>query len=201
MWCNVELTYKKGRNDIAKHAASKTHKTNVLTPRNTTPAISEFLSEDSSATVLETEARIASFLIQHDLPFSIADSLVPFLQTLPHQNVLKKVRLGKQKAVNFVRQGLGPYFKQRLLNELKIRTFSIVIDETTDVGTTKQLAICVTFCNNELDNEADVLDFVECSSGTAVSLFSKLKETLDFLEKNQVLCKIGLVSAPTQQTQ
>ena len=62
----------------------------------------------------------------------------------------------------------------------------MVIDETTDVGTVKQLAVCVSFCNNEMETDIDVIDFVECSNGSAVSIFTKLEETLEFLRVREV---------------
>ena len=96
---------------------------------------------------------------------------------------MSKVRLGQQKVANVV------------------RTFSIIVDEKTDVGTTKQLAICVSFCSKSLDTEVDLLDFVECSDSTAISVFTKLKETFNVFEKPMSRYEIGLVSVLTPQIQ
>ena len=186
LWCNAELSYKKGKTDLTAHARTSVHVKNTVTPKAMPPAISVYMVHDEFPSVLETEAKIASFLVSNNLPFSLSDQLIPLLKAMPPKSVLDKVRLGKQKVVNVVRQGLGPYYKQKVVEEMKVRPFSLVIDETTDVGTVKQLAVCVSFCNNEMETDIDVIDFVECSNGSAVSIFTKLEETLEFLRVSEV---------------
>jgi hypothetical protein len=62
-WCNAELSCKKGRNDLTKHSMSKTHKKNAAIPNNNVCIISNCIGVDNAASVVETEAKITSFLV------------------------------------------------------------------------------------------------------------------------------------------
>jgi hypothetical protein len=108
---------------------------------------------------LETaEAKTAVFIVENDLPLSVVDRLVPMIKSLPPKSVLEKVSLGKQKVTNVIRQGLGPYCNEQLIDILKKSPFSLMIDETTDVGIQKQLAVAVLWCGENLDMQVDLLD-------------------------------------------
>ena len=48
-----------------------------------------------------------------------------------------------------IKNALAPHFHKMLVEKLKDSFFSIIIDETTDVSTCKQLAIITRVYNNE----------------------------------------------------
>ena len=59
------------------------------------------------------EIKMCIFISEHNLPISIGDAFVEFLRSLfPNDDVLRKVRLGKQKATNVIRQDLTISMKQ-----------------------------------------------------------------------------------------
>ena len=119
LWCNAEFFYIKGKTHLTAHARTYVHVKNTVTPKDVTPAISVYMVRDDFPSVLETEAKITSFLVSNNLPFSLSDQLIPLLKAMPPKSVLDKVRLKKQKAVKAVRQGLGPYYKQKVVEEMK----------------------------------------------------------------------------------
>ena len=54
------------------------------------------------------EIKTCAFLAEHNLPISLSNGLVQFLQSLsPCDDVMKTITLGKQKASNVIRQVLG----------------------------------------------------------------------------------------------
>ena len=171
---------------MRKHSLSEKHKKNLKASNSVPKSIIQFLGSTSNDPVQDTETKIAAFLIENNLPFLLVDKLVPFLKNMPHKNVTDKVRLGKQKVTNIVRQGLPVYYKDMLVESLKKNPFSIIIDETTDFSTAKQLAFCVSFSNENLETEVDLIDLVECPNGTAEMLFSKLRNSLQVQEKDGV---------------
>ena len=101
-----ELSYIKGKTDLTAHARTSVHVKKTVTPKAMPPAISLYMVHNNFPSVLETDAKIASFLVS--LTFSLSDQFIPLLKAVPLRSVLDKVRLGKQKVVNVVRQVLGP---------------------------------------------------------------------------------------------
>lgn len=79
------------------------------------------------------EIKMCAFISEHNLPISIADAFVEFLRSLfPNDDVLRKVRLGKQKATNVIRQVIGFDYLYEAVSALQSHRFSIIIDETTE---------------------------------------------------------------------
>jgi len=108
----------------------------------------EFISTDDK--ILLHEAKIVSFLVENNLPFTIAPKLVNLAQNLcMWPETLKKVILNRQKAKDFLMNCLGPVFQSQLLEVLKHTFFSLYIDTTTDINTKYQLAIVVKYFQSE----------------------------------------------------
>ncbi|KAH6928950.1 hypothetical protein HPB50_022185 [Hyalomma asiaticum] len=64
--------------------------------------------------------------------------------------------------------------------QLKGSSYSLVVDESTDISTTKQLCIVVRFLNSAKNkNATTLLDLVELSDGTAQTLHDTVMKTLD----------------------
>lgn len=104
-----------------------------------------------------TESRLCAFIAEHTLPFSISQPLA--------------------KATNIMRQGLGFYISQLLIDHLKKTKFSSIPDETTDVSTEKQLAICVFYFDYEKCEVAvSFFDIVAVEKCDAESLYAARKK-------------------------
>ncbi|KAH6926320.1 hypothetical protein HPB50_016962 [Hyalomma asiaticum] len=64
--------------------------------------------------------------------------------------------------------------------QLKGSSYSLMVDESTDISTTKQLCIVVRFLNSAENKIATtLLDLVELSDGTAQTLHDTVMKTLD----------------------
>lgn len=59
----------------------------------------------------------------------------------PDQDALKGVCLGKQRTSHIIRQVFGKHLLNELCAILRERLFSIIIGETTNRSTTKQLSV------------------------------------------------------------
>ena len=78
--------------------------------------------------------------------------------------------------------GFGSGLKKKLVEKLKKRWFSVIIDETTDVTVDSQLAVMVQYWDPaESEMIVDVLDFVKCTDATADGLSKAVIERLDSL--------------------
>lgn len=95
-----------------------------------------------------------------------------------------------------MRQGLGVHFSRDLVNKLKETKFSIIPDETTDISTEKQLAICVSYFDYE---RCEVIysfyDMISVNKCDAQSLYSAIR--VSFQEKKIPLDNIIGYSSDT----
>ena len=175
--CEQMLTCSK--TGIKRHASSKKHQSReklTTTTRSLSHMVSRISNDDVATTM---EVKICAFIAEHNLPLSISDSIVAFLCSMfPNDDPLKKVKLGKQKATNVIRQVLGFDYLQDMVTLLRSNVFSIIIDEATDKSTQKQLAIVAVLFNVEkFELEYWLVDMVETEDGSADGIYSKIKET------------------------
>ena len=128
------------------------------------------------------EIKMCAFISEHNLPISIADAFVEFLRSLfPNDDVLRKIRLDKQKATNVIRQIIGFDYLYEAVSALQSHRFSIVIDETTDLSSVKQLAVLATYFDMQsFESKYFLLDMVELVDGTANGIYLATKQV--FLE-------------------
>lgn len=84
--------------------------------------------------IRRAEIKICAFLAQNNLPFSLADEIIPFLaNTFPDSKIAQKITLGRTKATNMITRLIGPSFKKEILNIISTpgNFFSLIMDETT----------------------------------------------------------------------
>ncbi|KAL0860507.1 hypothetical protein ABMA27_009881 [Loxostege sticticalis] len=172
--CNVIM--KAGKSELKKHGGGKVHKKNMEAWLQTNqPSITTFVAENTK--LKNTEAAICSYIVENNLPISSVEPLIELIKSLPEKAITSQISLAKQKATNVIRNGLRPFFNQKLISELNDHLFSVYIDETTDVSVKKQLAILVSYCHN-FKTQVDVIDVVDCPDGTAVGLYTQMINTL-----------------------
>ena len=98
--------------------------------------------------VAKLEIKLCSFIVEHNLPIQLSDDLLALLSSLfPSNKTVQKATLGKQKAINVIRQVLGFNTQKDSIDGLKSRKFPLIIDETTDRSHKNQLAVLVTYFN------------------------------------------------------
>jgi len=179
--CEKFLTCSK--TGVKRHKISKKHQ-DKSNAKSGTSSIRKMVNQPTIADAATSmEVKLCAFVAQHNLPLSLTDDMVRLFRSLcPNDATLKNVRLGKQKATNIVRQALGFNYLKEMVSLLRRNFFSIIIDETTDQSTKKQLAILANFFNVEkFEMEYWLVDMLETDDGTALGIYSKLKEAFDDL--------------------
>ena len=74
-----------------------------------------------------------------------------------------------------IKNTLAPHFHKMLVEMLKDSFFSMIIDETTDVSTCKQLAIITRVYNNETKTvQCNLYELIELTHGDAETLFGAI---------------------------
>lgn len=101
--------------------------------------------------VHKAELQICAFLAEHNIPFRTVDHLVEiYSRAFPDSQIAKKIKLKRSKATGVVINVIGESEKQDLTKKLRLKKFSLLIDEPTDVSTNKQLAIVVRHFDEDL---------------------------------------------------
>lgn len=174
--CNTNL--KGGKSELKRHGETKQHIKNFQIKKAPSQAVlTKFVSQTDK--VIQLEASMCSFIVEHDLPISFVEPLANFCKSLPEKETINKLQLGKQKATNVLRQGLRPFFNNELREKLSTTPFSVFIDETTDVSTKSQLAVVTTYFDSiEQESKVDVIDIVEMTDATAEGIYNKLNHVL-----------------------
>ena len=163
---------------LKRHLATTLHQSNSRDTAHTSTIKSHLTKaatqEDSSL----MEIKLCAFIAEHDLPISLSDDLVDLLRSLfPLDCALKNATLGKQKATNIIRQVIAFDYLHEAVAALRERKFSIIIDETTDKSTLKQLAILATYFDMEtFTSKYYLVDMIEVVDGTAKGIYSALKQ-------------------------
>lgn len=86
------------------------------------------------------------FFIEHNIAFDVADHLMDLIKSFDKNSpVLQKMTGDRTKVTKLVTNVVGEFSFNELVNYLKLNNFSIMVDESTDVGTKKNLAITVRY--------------------------------------------------------
>ena len=116
----------------------------------------------------------SSFLVEHNIPFNVADHLVPLLKSLHlDKDSLAKTTCGRTKATKLVTNVIGMQGRDNMIGILQNTKFSIIIDESTDIATTKNLAIMVRFYRDKKVHDR-FLDIIEIADGSAQNIYNVL---------------------------
>ena len=92
--------------------------------------------------VKETELWLATFFSEHNLSFKVMDHFSDLLPKLcPDSKIAANFKCKRTKTKCIIANALAPHFHNELVTNLKEAPFSLIIDETTDVSTRKELAL------------------------------------------------------------
>ena len=173
---------------LSRHKENKKHKS-LCGIKKASSSITALLGTGEKST--QIEIKLCSFIAEKNLPISIVEDLVPLLRNIfPSDEALCGVKLGKQKATNIIRQVLGFYAIKECVAKLKANKFSLIINETTDLSTTSQLAIIGTFFDeNNFKLETILIDFIPLADGTANTIYNSMLGNLK--EKGIPMKNIG----------
>nr|XP_037270232.1 uncharacterized protein LOC119161823 [Rhipicephalus microplus] len=192
--CKVEL--RPHVQDLKLHSTRVKHANNMK--RSAGPAAGPLASfvdrrprepcSSSSDDLKVAELRLAAHLAVHG-SFLTADHLTPVISGCFSDSVLASaVTLGRTKV-------LGPTFREELLKDMTAAQYSLIVDESTDVSCTKELAVVARFFSrSKRDFLTAFLGLVPVTDASAEGLFSELKALLDACKLNIKCCNLTMRS-------
>lgn len=169
--------YLGGITEINRHQLTVKHKQNASSVKKQPDIAKSFKKEDSlDNKIRAAEIRIAAFITEHNLPVATVDHLVKLIKEIgKYPEVIKGLTCGRTKCTSIIKNVTGSFNKKTICDILKEKKFSIIIDESTDKGCTKHLAVVVRFRDNHItrDELLTLIPVVDCS---AITMFSLIKE-------------------------
>lgn len=169
--CNIRPHY----SDLLKHAETKKHRESAVIP-SSQQQLPQLLASSSQTKYEKArrELRIALYSAVHT-SINAVDELGEILHS-----EFKDFELHRTKCTAIITNVLFPYFTDSMDKQLKCSSYSLMVDESTDISTTKQLCIVVRFLDSA-DNKikTTLLDLVELSDGTAETLHNTVLKTLE----------------------
>ncbi|XP_042890322.1 protein ZBED8-like [Penaeus japonicus] len=127
------------------------------------------------------------FLAEHNLPFTLADHLIELCKVIfPDSKIAQGLHMKKTKCSE-VTKALGNCITRELALKLRSNKFSITIDESTDVSSTKCLTLIVKFYDAEAQQiKTGTLDLIdiygphnEMVGSTGINLYNLIVATLN----------------------
>jgi len=92
----------------------------------------------------EAAIRVSMFITEHNISLRTSDHLVQLIKVLcPESETIKALTCNRTKATSIVTNGIGKYNYEDVLRRMAVQKFSLLIDESTDKGSTKHLAVVV----------------------------------------------------------
>jgi len=99
-------------------------------------------------------------------------------------SVFYSLDLHRTKCSKFITKVIEPCFLAELIEDIGSNPFSIIIDESTDIGTNKYMAYCVRYFSHSASNMiTEFLGFTEIEKATSEILKDVF---VNFIEKSKL---------------
>ncbi|KYN14529.1 hypothetical protein ALC57_13270 [Trachymyrmex cornetzi] len=171
---------------IRRHSLSHHHIKNITSTVNT-KTMKEVLSEPNKTftdLVKEARVKLTLYICEKNLPFQIVDSLSDICKYIfSDSKIAEKFKLKRKKATTLAVTKITPYVKNQLISKLQSTKFSLIVDETTDVSTTKSIVLSVARFWDENSVQDRFLDLIEVKDCKAESLYQIIKH---YFDKNNI---------------
>ena len=116
-------------------------------------------------------------LVQHNIPFALADELMPlFKDIFPDSDIAKNFSSRRTKTACIVNGAVAPFFQQCLFENIRSNPFSLAVDGSSDFDVQKMnpLTVCL-FHVNPGSMCTQFLDMCMSSSSMAEGIFAKME--------------------------
>lgn len=143
--CHVHISVSHGKMEVRKHSASKKHKQNCTAVAKQ-PSVLDMPSVSGKKklheSVQESEIRLAAFICEHDLPIRTVEHMPKLIQAIcPDSAIAKELKCGRTKLTSIVNHVTGEESAAMLVTKLQESKFSLIVDESTDLSSTKHLCM------------------------------------------------------------
>ena len=149
-------------------------------PRCTRQIDTMLVGQQRAQPVHDAELKMAAFVAEHNLSFTIMDHFNDLLHQLcPDSLTAAQFKSKRTKTKCIIKNACAPYFHSQLTERMKNTYFSLIIDEITDVSSTKDLAIVCRFYDKHRTRVvSEFYNMVPIVDSTAESLYTTFMSQL-----------------------
>lgn len=138
---NAELTV------IKNHMTSKLHESRIK-PLDTQPTISQYVKTREPSTTDKAarslEIKLCGFVAEHNISFTTLNHLTTLLKSsVTDSDIIKNMQLKSTKGTAIIKNVIAPSEKEQLQKKLQTSLFSVLIDESTDIGGIQTMCVIV----------------------------------------------------------
>lgn len=136
---------------IKRHSEGNKHlKKSVASSSPSQPSVAKVFEKKTFKSDEEkcktAEIKLAAFMTEHKISHRVMDHLTDLLPTIfPESNTAKSLKMKRTKLQAVINNVLGVTEKQELCADLKNQKFSVMIDESTDIGSVKTMCVVVRY--------------------------------------------------------
>lgn len=164
-----------GLSEIIRHSNTKSHQKAACAMKAQVP-ISVALNTQPAkdiVTVKQNEIQMASFIVEHNLAFNVSSHLTGLIKSVAATGpkIASQIQMGRTKATMIAKNVLGADELDQLVQMLKIKPFSLIVDESTDLSCIKQLAAVVRLVDDDMRTKDIFLFLKEVADANAQGLF------------------------------
>ena len=158
----------------------KLHEANETHLRNVEKYGKEIADEASNLYFFEqlfnNKMKITTFIIQNNLPLSLAPRLATLMQNCFPDSMLAKNLTLNEKNTKEIIFAIQEYIRSEIYDIIKEKPFSLLVDESTDASNKKQLAFIVRYLSNEYQYEYALIDMIHVEQTDSKTLYSNFKQ-------------------------
>ncbi|XP_008178157.1 uncharacterized protein LOC103307704 [Acyrthosiphon pisum] len=148
-FCNVsmvaELTVIKNHGKGKKHTSilsSASKQKSMMCFTSKTPSVQNKINKS----VQQAEIKLAGYIAEHNISFLASDHLTDLLKDIfPVSDIAKSMSMKRTKTTAIIKNVIGTTQKNELASILKGVHFSLLTDESTDIGTVKTSCVVVRY--------------------------------------------------------
>jgi len=176
--CNTDL--KGGLALVRRHAASTKHKKNAEATKNCSIATIEDLSS-LTLVLREIEVGMCFYLIEHDESLYSSDHLVALFKSAyqklhPDSLKVRSLTCNREKAAKIVQNVIGSEGERRIILKMKSSIFSLLIDESTDITSTKLLSVVIRSVSDDFQVTYEFACLLEVTDCSAKGLYQAIRK-------------------------
>lgn len=92
------------------------------------------------------ELKLCAFIAEHNVAFSNVDHLCPLLSSIFEDSKINKdIKLNRTKCTQIIKNVIGKFEVDEIIERLRNSNFSVLVDESTDVNMNKILCAVVEY--------------------------------------------------------
>lgn len=118
---------------------------------------------------------MSAYIAEHNLSFNTMEHLPKLISIIcKNPGVAQGLSCGRTKTTAIVKNVLGQQRFQHLCEELKIRKFSLIADESTDRSTMKHLCLVVRYLDSSFNVQDSFFTLIELVAADATTLYDHI---------------------------